>query len=799
MALVTNNAPSFGQETSKHSKEDVLKQLQYFFGEPPHPEKLPDYTEKQALTFYLPDAYQGKSVALMETINSLVKKPDTWYTGVMLPFTEVNGALNVEWDEISFDQRILQRVPYEGTSRMITASKRSHRDRMVRRGIALMIESDFYRSAAGRKFFSDQIQSIKYCVQQTCNYEVMYALLSVGGRRDFDYELTMNRAPHRNVLNAIRKEIANFAAVQKEDRGLDLVVAKALESMRRYGARPDSIILPPELMLYVTMVPDEKTIYNLGGPQAIARFEAGPDALRSGSFRGLNVYTADCFEDREEAQPIQLMQRNVQVGEFYVASAPRTYDLAAGLLPNYMDLRIYDEKTDSMAVITLREMMKYALPNDNAPAVGTAPTDAEMIKKGYGPFDGCEGKTTAIPTMFKYGATEPLTATQDPLGLAANLQAEHKAQIEMSITDDVYQRYTIIQEKLVYPPDGNKLTDSGTGGSAIAARVGLKTGIMSVLGTDKFNYSYNAFEFLVRLVEIGVWVPLKIVLARPFIEHVMLSAILTKAGTDTGASLFGHADMQIAADVNVKTITGHYTLHTKAIVAKEENVYIAKDIMSVGYVAGADTRFFGERNISGEPLTTVTVKAKDLKRQIINRLRFEQEYADAYQSMLAFLTPFDHSQQFMQDSVFSLVGNSGLPWDIGSGRTMGSGASGSENPTLDINFPGGKNMFLRYDRLLNLSSIHQGEDQSLRATQQFIRQGPYNNSVCIVGPHRIVNTLPNQKEYFTLVPGQGHWGPDALPGDARWRRGESTTCKEARGAMGASEIVSHMNKVVTLG
>lgn len=794
MALVTNNAPSFGQETTKHSKEDVLKQLQYFFGEPPHPEKLPDYTEKQALTFYLPDAYQGKSVALMETINSLVKKPDTWYTGIMLPFTEVNGALNVEWDEISFDQRILQRVPYEGTSRMITASKRSHRDRMVRRGIALMIESDFYRSAAGRKFFSDQIQSIKYCVQQTCNYEVMYALLSVGGRRDFDYELTMNRAPHRNVLNAIRKEISNFAAVQKEDRGLDLVVAKALESMRRYGARPDSIILPPELMLYVTMVPDEKTIYNLGGPQAIARFEAGPDALRSGSFRGLNVYTADCFEDREEAQPLQLMQRNVQVGEFYVASAPRTYDLAAGILPNYMDLRIYDEKTDSMAVITLREMMKYALPADK-------PADTADLKRalGYGPFYDCDGDDTPINSMFKYGGTAPFTATQDPLGLGKNLQNEHKAQIEMSITQKVYERYTIIKTKLLFPGEGTELKKNGKDGGDITTAAELQAAIVTVLGTDKFNYSYNAFEFLVRLVEIGVWVPLKIVIARPFMEHVMLSAILTKAGTDTGASLFGHADMQIAADVNVKTITGHYTLHTKAIVAKEENVYIAKDIMSVGYVAGADTRFFGERNISGVPLTTVTVAAKDVKRQIINRLRFEQEYADAYQSMLAFLTPFDHSQQFMQDSVFSLVGNSGLPWDIGSGRTMGNGAAGSDNPTLDINFPGGKNMFDRYDKLLKLSSIHQGEDQSLRATQQFIRQGPYNNSVCIVGPHRIVNTLPNQKEYFTLVPGQGHWGPDALPGDARWRRGESTTCKEARGAMGASEIVSHMNKVVTLG
>ena len=36
-------------------------------------------------------------------------------------------------------------VPYEGVSRMQTSLKRKHRDRVVRRGLALIIESDFVR------------------------------------------------------------------------------------------------------------------------------------------------------------------------------------------------------------------------------------------------------------------------------------------------------------------------------------------------------------------------------------------------------------------------------------------------------------------------------------------------------------------------------------------------------------------------------------------------------------------------------------------------------------------------------
>jgi hypothetical protein len=46
------------------------------------------------------------------------------------------------------------------------------------------------------------------------------------------------------------------------------------------------------------------------------------------------------------------------------------------------------------------------------------------------------------------------------------------------------------------------------------------------------------------------------VVARPFIEHVMQSAVMAVAGRDTGAMLFGPSDMQISANTQVKTIEG---------------------------------------------------------------------------------------------------------------------------------------------------------------------------------------------------------------------------------------------------
>ena len=111
------------------------------------------------------DAYYGSNTTLRETMNNLIlKQPQSWQTSVGLPFFQIQGTVSqdprispavghflpsthayrlfcalfldiqvVEWDEIRFDVRLMQRVPYEGTSRMTTSLKRRHRDRVVRR------------------------------------------------------------------------------------------------------------------------------------------------------------------------------------------------------------------------------------------------------------------------------------------------------------------------------------------------------------------------------------------------------------------------------------------------------------------------------------------------------------------------------------------------------------------------------------------------------------------------------------------------------------------------------------------
>ena len=140
--MATKMGEPFGTQsfnTMNPSKKDVLGPLGFFLGQPLQPEKLDDYTEAHAATLHFPDAYLVQNVRLRDTLNNLVlNSPQNWQTTVGLPFMQLDGV-TVEWDEVRFDVRMMQRVPYEGASRLATATSEHHRDRVVRRGLAIII------------------------------------------------------------------------------------------------------------------------------------------------------------------------------------------------------------------------------------------------------------------------------------------------------------------------------------------------------------------------------------------------------------------------------------------------------------------------------------------------------------------------------------------------------------------------------------------------------------------------------------------------------------------------------------
>jgi len=265
-------------------------------------------------------------------------------------------------------------------------------------------------------------------------------------------------------------EIMLYGIAQKEQLGFDKAVEECKYRMSRYGVTPNMLVMPPQMLLYMALAPEQKLTYKEGGPAAEARFEAGLAGFEARSFRGCGVMTSEPFEVSDDNESLQMLTRNSQIGEFYVMAPPQVEPKDSAL--HTCDIMIFDEERDAHVRITWEDAMNATLVNDDKFYAGTtAGTKME---------DGTK--------------------------------------------------------------DGKKLSD-------------WKTAAGNWNTYNKGGAVEGGFKNLDPNV--------RIVVARPFIEHTMHNVIMAVAGRDTGATLFGPADMQLSANTQVKTIEGacHARMH----------------------------------------------------------------------------------------------------------------------------------------------------------------------------------------------------------------------------------------------
>ena len=222
-------------------------------------------------------------------------------------------------------------------------------------------------------------------------------------------------------------------------------------------------------------------------------------------------------------------------------------------------------------------------------------------------------------------------------------------------------------------------------------------------------------------------------------------------------------------------IEGFYTAYTKAVVYNPRNVMTLRDIQCHQYMLGSGTKFFG--SMSNETSTSAKIM-DDLQK----RLTWEYEDSDGslYCDMLVFASPADEPVTTL-DNALSIT-SLNFPYqrnDVRSSRIS------STDETL---FPGGADLYNAYNKLLNLDGwVLAGRDVTAAVNDEYLVNGRNNNSFCFVGPHR--KYAPFTQTFYDLTPGQGHFGPDALPGDKRWRNGETVTMQNARNALQGVEAI----------
>lgn len=87
-------------------------------------------------------------------------------------------------------------------------------------------------------------------------------------------------------------------------------------------------------------------------------------------------------------------------------------------------------------------------------------------------------------------------------------------------------------------------------------------------------------------------IPFGVVLYRPFALYEMQSAIILKAGRETGEVLVSEANFTLGDDPIRKIHVGNFTCRMGAALYQEENVYVARDVLCTGYHGGCNGVLF---------------------------------------------------------------------------------------------------------------------------------------------------------------------------------------------------------------
>ena len=236
-------------------------------------------------------------------------------------------------------------------------------------------------------------------------------------------------------------------------------------------------------------------------------------------------------------------------------------------------------------------------------------------------------------------------------------------------------------------------------------------------------------DALGRFIEANVTFPFNVVYARPYMTYDMSSGVCMKSGADTGETLIGHADFQLADNVVQKYHYGNFTFHSKSVVYRQQNVYLAEDMFATGYVGGNDTTFF-----------TTNEQYNDYKMG-----------KRSFRSIFAMLAPYSSMEY---PNPLDLTGSFGGRWTALDKDAAEDGrANGGHFPTSSF-----------YTALWGWSHEDAMEEKAEAFTESLNL-----NTVVFQGHQALYN--PHNSLFDLVVKNTGHWGDRVYPGCGKIRSG----------------------------
>lgn len=713
--MINNLAPSESRLTS--NQDNSANPLEPFFGPIPAGQRNVDAGDAYPHeTYNLPKAYEGRNKYLMSTIDFLITENDDWYTRYVLPYQETDD-IHIKWNVWRFNKTLADIEPHQGVPRYVTAESELHSDSLLRRGLAFIIEHGFYQTETGRNHYMMNLRQIVEAIHETCYFGVIHALLH---GKDYYREWQRKYGVKASSLSEImQREKNNWACVQKKERGLYLLDAECKNMMSYEGVTPNLWIFPSKMSIYVSMVPSSEVEYFRKGPGAADNLERGPDNFQT--FRGCKVFETRPFDIDFVGEPVDLLRRNVQIGEYYFLENNKTIKIFNMATDDFEIFSAEDDDFDTLddgAGVAVNEMGRINAYTPEAAAVLNDPQQRRLFDEKFKQY---------IPKLRRSVAKD--VADEDVLQSFLDKhvfsnEPKEAANMFSQLVAHVNEGKEFLKKDL----DAWKTMDSSRE-------------LFSESGSLKRKYSdfknsgakYSGVNTLL--------------ICRPWMEYRMASAILCKGGSDLGNTFHGHHDFQLTDDVIHKVHIGHYTFYSKAVVKNPKNYIVAENVFAQGYVKGESMSVLrNNQNISQR--TNQSVVVIDLctinTRSVL--LNGDNKTGDFVMNPIC----------LSGDLPEALLREEGVDIDDFSGSTFS---------TYDL--------FSKQTELgRGLANVHNSEHG------KFIKEQTTCNTVCWLGKY--LESTDDGATYKPASRGTGHWGDTTYPGCKSVRMGANTFFEEAK-------------------
>lgn len=348
------------------------------------------------------EAYAYRPEVIRDTLLVMTVGQRAWLTQRLSPVQILPETAKVlVWQVTKFKQSLATQVPHLGISRQSRHERIKVQAAVKRVGKMYSMEHDFMNTREGLRYHLAQLEQMANSMRDTIYYDILHTVVNA-------HEWERNFIRNRKLFNDLsadeyfRDQIWSFAILQKQENAFPIMAANIEERMTYWGGEADVFIIPPQIMRYVNLVPNENTEFMKAGPIGQQRLY---DSLRPYAVSGVNdVFVARSYFQDEMMGARQLLEDTKEFGEFYPMRAP-DYDPDVPHRTKHMHIMIYSYIRDSLVELKAKKMLKHShlfteaggpLYMSNIPDAYEPFADPEHMQKDLWNYVDAAGKTQKV-------------------------------------------------------------------------------------------------------------------------------------------------------------------------------------------------------------------------------------------------------------------------------------------------------------------------------------------------------------------------------------------------------------------